>query len=52
MPRIDQLVSQLPLLLRISTSDPQTGAPQIVYDDTRAQGYVVMEASANDLFVS
>jgi len=32
--------------------NPQTGVPQIRYDKTRSNGYVVMEASGADLVAS
>jgi alkaline phosphatase D len=52
LPGLENLVALLPQLLQLSTANPQTGVPQILYDDTRGQGYVVMEASSSDLVAS
>jgi alkaline phosphatase D len=49
LPGLELLVAQLSPLLQISSANPQTGAPQIVYDNTRDQGYVVVDATATDL---
>jgi alkaline phosphatase D len=51
-PGIEQVVAQLSGLLQLSTADPQTGQPQIVWDNTHAQGYVLVEATGSDLTAS
>ena len=52
LPGLDLLVGQLGGLLQISTANPQTGVPQIIYDNTHAQGYVLIEASGSELVAS
>jgi alkaline phosphatase D len=52
MPGLELLVGQLSGLLQLSTANPQTGVPQILYDDTRSQGYVIVEATGSDLTAS
>jgi alkaline phosphatase D len=46
---IEQLVAALDLLLQISVSDPQHAAPEIYYDYTGGNGFVIIEAGATDL---
>ena len=52
LPGLDNLVAMLAQLLQVSTINPQTGAPQIRYDNTSSNGYVIMEASGADLAAS
>jgi len=49
---IEELVAMLGPLLQISSVNPQTGAPQIVYDNTKGNGFVVIEASASELLAT
>ena len=46
---IEQLVQMLDMLLQISSLDPEVSPAKIVYNNTRSNGFVVVEADSEDL---
>lgn len=52
MPGIEQFVQWLGVLLQLSSLDPQVSPSDILYANTQTHGYVVLEASSDNLRVT